>query len=330
MKLFSKLFIFLAIIALLNPDLQAQGKKDRFKEKKYIFLLDITKSLFGCCGAEDIFDDVRDHLMKAINNIPDEKTEIVLSTYQEQIIDTWKVMATPEGKKKLISNLKDINNGIVPGQNTNLYGAWIEAKKHLDKDKINIVFILTDGEHNDNNVPIQKLYNEIPNWEQISNQQQAYMFFVELAQLDIDEKVRKLVIDTKDAQIIHGIEFFVLEIRETNPVLNIEEELSLKLDLAKDNWDTKYDNLPITLSINDPHFRLERSNYTIKELPADIKLIMNNPLDEIKKERDETSNVLLQLDYPVQDYPQIKILDSKIEIQINNRKERVLRIEVVD
>src|SRR5690554_2037316 len=108
MKLFYRTLIYVLFIAIFIPSAQAQTKYERFKDKKYIFLLDITKSMFGCCGAEDIFDDVRDHLIKAISNIPDEKAEIVISTYQEEIIDSWEARATVDGKKQLITQLNNI------------------------------------------------------------------------------------------------------------------------------------------------------------------------------------------------------------------------------
>lgn len=218
----------------------------------------------------------------------------------------------------------------MPGQNTNAYGAWLEAKRHLDKDKINIVFILTDGDHNDKNVPIQKFYDEIPKWESVSSQQQAYMFIVELTELAIDNKVRDLVTQTKDVQIIHGIEFFILEVSERNPILNIDDDLSFKLELANENWDAKYNNLPISLSLNNPNFTLKNTEYTFKDLPTKIELKPKKPLDVIKKELAQSSEIYVTVKYPAKEYPQIKILNNKIDVQINNRKEKVLKIEVVD
>lgn len=326
MKLFIQSFIFLLLTVISLPKSYAQ--QNRFKQKKYVFLLDVTKSMWGCCGAHNIFNEVRNHLIKAITNIPDSKTEIVISTYQEKIINTWRALATPEGKKLLITNLNNINEKNVPGQNTNAYGAWLEAKKNLDVNKINIVFLLTDGDHNDKNVPIQKFYDEIPKWENISNKQQAYMFIVELTKLAIDNKVRTLVKETKDVQIIHGIEFFVLEINQTNPVLNINDGLSFKFDLTKDNWDSKYDNLPISFLVSNPYFELKKKSCTIKDLPITLELTPKISLAQIKRKLDTESTVIIKVNYPNQDYPQIKILNNQIDLRLNNKKEKVLYIEV--
>ena len=323
----SKFIVCVLVLGFFSQNLSAQN--NRFNEKKYIFLLDITKSMFGCCGAPDIFDEVRAHLITAIENINDPKTEIVISTYQQQIFDTWKVKATPAGKKELIDNLKKINRNNVAGQETNILGAWNEAKSHLDKDKINIAFILSDGEHTDPGVPIQRFYDEIPRWKEISSKQQAYMFIVELTSLAIDEKVRKIVAETKDVQIINGIEFFVLEINESNPIINIEDELSFQLDLNKDNWNSEYNSLPLSLRIESDHFDLDTKDLKFSSLPLKVKLIPKRSLEENKRNLDTVSFLTVKVEYDTKQFPQIKILNNTIKIQINNKKEKVLKLEVV-
>lgn len=306
------------------------AQQNKAEEKKYIFLLDITKSMFGCCGSPDIFDEVRAHLITAIENIQDPKAEIVLCTYQQKIIDTWKVNATADGKKNLINGLKKINKDNVPGQETNIYGAWNESKKHLDGKKINIVFILTDGEHNDPNVPIAKFYEEIPKWKQISSEQQAYMFIVELTDLAIDKKVRDIVAETKDVQIINGIEFFILQIKEPFPILNTEDELAFTFNLNKDNWNPKYNNLPFSLKLESEYFDLDKKKVVFSELPTKIKLIPKISLKDLKDQLDPTSFLTVITEYPSAEFPQIKLLNNTIRIQVNNRKEAVLKLEVVD
>ena len=324
----SKIIVCVLILGFFTQSLSSQN--NRFNEKKYIFLLDITKSMFGCCGSPDIFDEVRSHLITAIENINDPQTEIVLSTYQQKIISTWSIKATPQGKKELIDNLKKINAKNVPGQETNILGAWNEAKRHLDKDKINIAFILTDGEHNDPGVPIQKFYEEIPRWKEISSKQQAYIFIVELTDLAIDQKAREIVAETKDVQIINGIEFFVLEINESNPIINLEDDLSFHFDLNKDNWNSKYNSLPLTLKIESNDFDLDTKDLKFSSLPLKVKLVPKRPLEDIKKNLDPVSFTTVKVDYPTKEFPQVKILNNSIKIQINNKKEKVLLIEVVE
>lgn len=324
----SKIIVCLFLFAFSAQNLSSQN--NRFNDKKYIFLLDITKSMFGCCGSPDIFDEVRAHLITAIENINDPKTEIVLSTYQQKIINTWSIKATPQGKKELIDNLKKIDAKNVPGQETNILLAWNEAKRHLDKEKINITFLLTDGEHNDPNVPIQRFYDEIPKWKEISSEQQAYMFIVELTDLAVDQKLRNIVAETKDVQIINGIEFFVLEINEPTPIINLDDDLTFQLDLKKDNWNSKYNSIPLSLKIESEHFDLDTKDLNFSNLPSKIKLIPKRPLEEIKKNLDTVSFLTVKVEYPTKEFPQVKILNNTIKIQINNKKEKVLKIEVVN
>ncbi|MEO6683257.1 MAG: vWA domain-containing protein [Ginsengibacter sp.] len=320
--------IWFLLIILSAKNIFAQ--QQRVDEKKYIFLLDITKSMFGCCGSPDIFEKVRTHLINAIENISDPNAEIVLSTYQQKIIDTWKVKASAEGKRNLINNLKKISNKNVPGQETNILGAWNEATSHLDNKKINIVFILTDGEHNDPNVPIQKFYDEIPRWKNVSSYQQAYMFIVELTDLAIDNKVREIVAKTKDVQIINGIEFFILEIKEQSPILNTEDDLVFTFGLKKDNWNPKFNDLPFLLDIKSDYFELDKKEIRFSELPLKIRLVPKKPLNKLKEELEPITYVNVEANYPSEKFPQIKLLNNSISVQVNNRKEKVLKIEVIN
>lgn len=295
------------------------------KEKKYIFELDITKSMWGVGepGSIDIFDKVRNQLITAIEAIADPSAEIVLVTWQDKVINTWQEKSNQKGKEKLINHLKEITVKNVPGQNTNIYNAWIEAKKHVDSNKINIVYLLTDGRHSVVNPPIAKLYNEIPKWSGFTADIDAYMFVVELTSQAIDEKLRAQIELTDRVEFIHGIEFYTLFINNANPIVNLDEKLQFELTINKQNLPTKYNDLKVTITTNNEMFEVVDTEFTLGDIPKTIKLRLKKPLDEIKSTLSETALLPLNVSIDESKYKHIKLVNQTINCKIVNKKEKV-------
>ncbi|ALU27945.1 vWA domain-containing protein [Myroides odoratimimus] len=295
------------------------------KEKKYIFELDITKSMWGVGepGSIDIFDQVRSQLIDAIETISDPSAEIVLVTWQDKIINTWHEMATTTGKKNLVEKLNAITVKNVPGQNTNIYNAWIEAKKHIDPAKINIAYLLTDGRHSVSNPPISKLYEEVPNWGTFAADKDAYVFVVELTAQAIDEKLRKQVEATDKVEFIHGIEFYTLFVDNTAPVVNIDENLQFDLKINKENLPSKYDNIKVSLNVNSDLFELVEKEVLLGQATKKVKLRMKKTKEDTKIALDEVSYLPIQLSIDENEYKHIKLVNPLINCKVVNKKERI-------
>jgi len=318
----------LIIIILISISCSTSLAQDRFKKKKYIFELDITKSMCGYGGAPAIFEQVINQLCAAIENINDANSEIVISTFQDKIVNTWSVKdASSDSKKVLIKNLKDIKCENLAITSTNTYVAWADAKRNLDASKINIVFILTDGQHNSSTNSKTEMLNMISNWD--NNTEEAYAILVQLTSSAIDNDVRQRVESTNNVQIIQGIEFFVLQIKEPKQIVNTEETMEFEIDLTKDNWKKAYDNVDLTFNFDNQYFELSKYSCKISDLPIKIQLKPKVSIDQIKQELQKTS--FSNLEIIINDnYPQIKLIDNKVSIQINNKKEKILKLWVVN
>lgn len=317
-----KYFLMIVFSLLVSLPMFSQHS---LKEKKYIFELDITKSMWGVGepGSIDIFDKVRNQLIIAIEGITDPSAEIVLVTWQDQIISTWQEKANQKGKENLINYLKEITVKNVPGQNTNIYNAWVEAKKHVNPDKINIVYLLTDGRHSVSNPPIAKLYNEIPQWSNFAADKDAYMFVVELTSQAIDEKLRAQIELTDKVEFIHGIEFYTLFINNVNPIVNLDEKLQFELTINKQNLPVKYNDLKVTITANNEMFEVVDTEMVLGDIPKIIKLRLKKPLEEVKTTLSETSLLPLHVSIDESKYKHIKLVNQTINCKIVNKKEKV-------
>lgn len=317
-------FILFTFCCLLS--LHALKAQNNSMEKKYIFELDITKSMWGLASESnlDIFDQVREQLIKAIREIQDPSSDIVLITWQDKIIDTWQQKATQKGKQELIDQLNAISAKTVPGQNTNIYNAWMEAKKHVDPNKINIIYLLTDGKHTVRNPPISKLYQEIPQWQDFSQDKDYYMFIVELTSEAIDQKLRSEVEKTDKVEFIHGIEFYTLYINQTNVVVNLDEQLEFPLSIQTQNLPKKYLDIKVKLNLENENFQIVNPPITLSDIPTTIKLRLLKPLDQVKASLPESSSFSIHLELEDNEHKHVKLINKIINCKIINKKEKVL------
>ena len=92
------------VILLLSLSLQAQGQ---FKDVRQTYLWDVTLSMKGYNGAPNIYEKVVDVMVKDIQSITNERTEIVVIPFQDtKYCDVWRAFATEEGKADIIRHIR--------------------------------------------------------------------------------------------------------------------------------------------------------------------------------------------------------------------------------
>lgn len=324
-------FVFIAILFFWFS-LTAQVRTPRFKDTKNIYVLDLTLSMFGKApGAKNIFNEVRDELIKVINTTSNENTEIVIVTFQDAILDVWEEKATKDGKQAIINKLNEINEKNVPKQNTNIHGAWKKGRELIDPEKLNVVFLLTDGEHSVTHTPKAALYKEVAEWGNFARNKDYYAFLVELTEQASDPQLRKTVQATQNAQIIKGIEFFIISLEEKNPVINIHDDLSFNLNIIGDRVSNIPADFTFSLEINDPNFAIKNgTDLKLRNTPYKIKIESKRSIETLKKELPQLSSLEIIIKYDEDKYPQVKLLDNTILCTVKNKKEMVLTIEVIE
>lgn len=118
------------------------------KERR-VYYVDVTASMTGYNGSENIWDKVTKNLNKAIDNIEDEDTEIIIKTFTDSghsVKTIASEYATEKGKKKLKARISELN----PKQNTqchtDIYVPFNDFyKRGIARGKVNYFFLMTDG-----------------------------------------------------------------------------------------------------------------------------------------------------------------------------------------
>lgn len=299
------------------------------KETKYIYALDITLSMWGFGDNPDIFDEVREELINSIKAIESPKSEIVLYTFQDEIIDTLIVTANEKGKDELIEKLNTINRNNVPKQNTNIYKAWVSGKTYVDPSKINVFFLLTDGNHTVKHTPKSKLYEAVEDWN--INQQDIYSFafLIELTEKAKDNNLRNIVEKTNNAQVITGIRFNVLDIENKIPTVNINDELSFNFNLIANTTHNFNKSIQFTIKSNHEDFKiLNGENLSFNSLPIKLILKPTKDIELLKRELDQKVILEAIITYDEEAFSDTKLLMKQFKINLVNKKEKVLRVEV--
>jgi len=319
------------MVLLLSFSVQAQNQK-QFKDTRNIYLLDVTLSMFGKApGAKDIFDEVRSELINVINATTNKNTEIVIVTFQDKIIDTWQVKATEQGKKNIIDKLNAINVDNVPKQNTNIHGAWKKGRSMVHPEKLNVVFLLTDGEHSVAHTPKSTLYSEVGAWADFASGKDYYAFLVELTEQAQDEGLREIVQETAQAQIISGIEFFVISVEDNEPVINTHDELSFHINLVGDRLAAISEDFTYKILLEDPNFEiLNNAPKNLRNGRSKIEIRSKKPIKKLQEELDQLSQLEFTIEYDEEKFPQVKLLNKTILCTVKNKKEKVLNIEVLE
>lgn len=301
----------------------------QLKETKYIYALDITLSMWGFGDNPDIFNEVRDELISSINSIDSPKSEIVIYTFQDDIIDTWSVEANNEGKKFLTEKLNEISKESVPRQNTNIYKAWSIGKSHVDASKINVFFLLTDGSHTVKHTPKSKLYNVVKDWNTGHNDIYSFGFLVELTEKAKDNQLRSVIENTDNTQVISGIKFNVLDIENKTPVVNIHDDLNFKFNLLANSIHNFDEEISFTVKSNNQYFIVENGrNLKFDNLPIVLKLTPTKDVDFLKKNLNQKEKIELEISYNEQKFSDTKLLMKKFHVDLNNKKEKVLKVEI--
>ncbi|MCQ2337033.1 MAG: VWA domain-containing protein [Paludibacteraceae bacterium] len=309
------------------------------KLTRRIYLWDVTLSMKGYQNkTPDIYDDVVAYLVRCINDVKDESTEIYILPFQTSVLESWSAKATVEGKKKLIDKVKNYKNDQVT--NTDIVSSIQYVKQNIINPMPNrntFFALLTDGEQSKSLGGIEALMKELGEWDRYAVEQSSYMLYVMLTPEAVDDRIIELAKGTSTIETVkpEDSQLDVIDILPQSLVTanlkdsvitialksngralipeglrfefqSLDEEgfVNLKGETVEKNADivipARYGKSYDTLKIDLPE------EY---EFPVQLKLINK---DEIKN-RDKKIVVLSQ---------------STISVKLINRPEKVLRISL--
>ncbi|QOW09803.1 VWA domain-containing protein [Kaistella flava (ex Peng et al. 2021)] len=307
-------------------------------------MLDITKSMWGLAGKPfDVFDKVKEELYKGIGDIKDPNTIVTIipfqATYTYDILHSWTFKA---GDQAAFGNMKKVIDSYtiksVPGGYTDIYSALEKAKKQIDPDRTNYLFLLTDGEQSavpssqnrnyqvafDNNA----LLKSLGNWCQFSQGKDVHLFYTMLTAAAVDQKIINIIKSQCNAYVTQGTNINIAFVQPAMNRLKInlhDNPDQIEIPFDANNWAYIKKGTVINASLSDNTlFELSGNSAELKNNKIILKLkrkggvsfanlIKNNPINNILE---------LKLSSPTE----VIILKPIIQLQVSNKKERVLNL----
>lgn len=164
--------LLVCAILLFSLGAFAQGQ---FKDVRQTYLWDVTLSMKGKVpGAPDIYDKVVDVMIKDIQSISNERTEIVVIPFQDKELDVWRAYATPAGKAAISNRIREYQNDKMT--NTNISSPLqYSIDKIFSTDKIDIMKLMTDGNDNVNPAKLREILNR---WCEMAKSKDVYGYYI--------------------------------------------------------------------------------------------------------------------------------------------------------
>lgn len=165
--------------------------QEKAPKERYTYVWDVTISMVGVGGNDDIYDEVMELIIDDINNIPqNDETEIVVVAFRENLDQrgyrVWKNVASSSGKKQLAKEMenfptskkKTIDENPDRGK-TNTYTALKYVVDNiLSADRVDYLKIMTDGGCDE----FAQLSSLIERWCEIKEEKDVYAYYITLSE----------------------------------------------------------------------------------------------------------------------------------------------------
>jgi len=221
------------LIALVSSVL-VYAQSGNVKDVRHTYLWDVTLSMQGKApGAPDIWEKVKEAIITDIQQISDDRAEIVVIPFQHKALDEWRQPATAEGKAVLVSRIKAYKIplhrfGDKMTTKTCLYEPLqYVADKVLTADKVDVVKLMTDGIPDEH----QKEYEDLlGRWCGIARQKDAYGFYIMLTSQAVEgktvlEKIDPCRFDAIDVAQLGGTDVSLLMLTPQQTIaFNVRED----------------------------------------------------------------------------------------------------------
>lgn len=314
-----------------------------FKKEKRIYLLDITKSMWGLEGKQyDVFDKVKDELYKGISDIRDPETVVTIipfqGTYTYEILDSWTFKAgdknTLEQAKKTINSY---NIKSVPGGFTDIFSALEKAKKQIDPRRINYIFMLTDGEQSAvpsspnriNQVAYDHsaLLKSLNGWCSFAANKDVHLFYTMLTEAAVDPKIIEIIRSQCNAYMTKGTDINIAFVQPAMSRLKVnlhDNPERLEIPFGANNWSYIKSNTGIKVSLkSNSIFELANSSVPLENNKIILKLKRKNGLSFDQMRKNSPQELKLQISLSAAD---VIVLKPEIDLIVSNKKERVLNL----
>lgn len=230
---------FAIIVLVLSGCSFVFAQSGNVKDIRQTYLWDVTLSMQGkALGAPDIWEQVKDAIITDIQQISDDRTEIVIIPFQHKALDEWREYATSSGKAALISKIKAYKIPLhnFGGKMTTMTCLYEPLKYVVDKvlsvDKVDILKLMTDGISDEHQSEYEELLNR---WCQIAKEKDAFGFYIMLTSQAVEgrtvlEKINPCRFDAIDVADVGGTDVSLLMLTPpTTMAFNVREDYGKEL-----------------------------------------------------------------------------------------------------
>lgn len=238
----------LLILILLASFALAYAQSWNVKDVRQTYLWDVTLSMQGKAKNSDgtptpaIWNQVKTAIIEDIQQISDDRTEIVVIPFQHKALDEWRQPATEAGKQALIAKIQSYNiplytkadGKIVPakGKGGTTWTCLYEplqyvVDKVLSPDKVDVLKLMTDGIPDEHQAEYEALLGR---WCQIAKEKDAYGFYIMLTSQAVEgktvlEKINPCRFDAVDVANLNGTNVSLLMLTpQQNIAFNVRED----------------------------------------------------------------------------------------------------------
>lgn len=326
-------------LILLTAVLSIAGfAQNSTKEERHTYLWDVTLSMYGerkGYSNYDIYDDVVSKMLTNINAIQNEQTEIVVVPFQNKHLDVWRVKATDEGKREIISRIKRYKNDDVTG--TNITEPLQYAIEHIfTEDRIDILKLLTDGKPN---MEEDALYRLLERWCDMAEKKDVYGYYVMLTPDATSKRLKDLLEQQCRFEVVVSLDF--------DKIFQVNGTRELAINIKDDYGKTK--TLPFRIYGNSQqlpagyriHFETDDNPYVriseTGEIDADGNVTLH-PLfladqQTLHRQLPEVSLISMTMsnaDNLPKECEYVRLVDHECGIYLINKPEKSIEISAED
>lgn len=338
------LFILIALTIFTLSYAQSGNVKD----VRQTYLWDVTLSMQGKApGAPNIWEQVKEAIITDIQQISDDRTEIIVIPFQHKALDEWREFATAAGKAKLIGKIKAYKIPLHKfGDKLTTMTCLYEpldyvVKNVLNADKVDILKLMTDGIPDEHQAEYEALLGR---WCQIAQQKDAYGFYIMLTDQAAEgkavlEKINPCHFDAVDVAELRGTNVSLLMLTAQQTIaFNVREDYGkdITIKFAHNGSGSFQQGYKVHVySYDNSYIQVDQvvelcEDYTVtvkaKYLMSQQEMMNTLPLDENEKAflQAEPADGMDELPYLM-----TRILESPTAVEMINKPEKTVKFHVL-
>lgn len=336
----------LVILLALASCILSFAQSANVKDVRQIYLWDVTLSMQGKAGGPNIWEQVKTAIISDIQQISDDRTEIVVVPFQHKALDEWRQPATEAGKAALIAKIKAYKIPLFSfnGRKTTMTCLYEPLQYVVDRvlslDKVDILKLMTDGIPDEHEAEYKEL---LAQWCQIAKEKDAYGFYIMLTEeaakgRTILEQVNPCRFDAIDVASLNGTNVSLLMLTpQQSLAFNVREDYGkdIKIKFAHSGSGSFQKGYRVHVYSESEYISIDqvvelREDYTVS-VKVEYLMSQSEMLNSLPIDRNE--HVFIHAE-PAEGMDQLpyamtRILDAPTTMEMINKPEKTVKFHVL-